>query len=33
MEDIYKEAHKMSKKIYDEYKDVDYKFQFKLCLS
>lgn len=33
MEDIYKEAHKMSKKIYDEYKDVDYKFQFQLCLS
>ena len=33
MEDIYKKAHKMSKKIYDKYKDVDYKFQFQLCLS
>lgn len=33
MDDIYKKAHKMAKNIYDEYKDVDYKFQFQLCLS
>ncbi|WP_434796555.1 hypothetical protein [Terrisporobacter vanillatitrophus] len=33
MDDIYKEAHKMAKSIYEEYKDVDYKFQFQLCLS
>lgn len=33
MYDIYKEAHILTKKIYNEYKDVDYKTQFKLCLS
>lgn len=33
MDDIYKEAHKMAKNIYNQYEDVDYKFQFKLCLS
>ncbi|MCR1824149.1 hypothetical protein NSA58_15285, partial [Terrisporobacter sp. DSM 29186] len=33
MDDIYKEAHKIAKNIYDEYKDVDYKLQFQLCLS
>lgn len=33
MDDIYKEAHKMAKNIYEEYKDVNYKFQFQLCLS
>lgn len=33
MDDIYKKAHKMAKSIYDEYKDVNYKFQFQLCLS
>lgn len=33
MDDIYKKAHKMAKSIYDEYKDVDYKLQFQLCLS
>lgn len=33
MDNIYKEAHRMTKNIYDEYKDVDYKLQFQLCLS
>lgn len=33
MDDIYKDAHKMAKSIYEEYKDVDYKLQFQLCLS
>lgn len=33
MDDVYKEAHKMARKIYNEYEDVDYKFQFQLCLS
>lgn len=33
MDDIYKKAHKMAKHIYEEYKDVDYKLQFQLCLS
>jgi len=33
MDDIYKEAHIMAKSIYEEYKDVDYKLQFQLCLS
>ena len=33
MDDIYKEAHIMAKKISEEFKDVDYKTQFKLCLT
>lgn len=33
MDSIYKEAHQMTKKICEEYKDVDYKLQFELCLS
>lgn len=33
MGNIYKDAHQMAKKICEEYNDVDYKTQFKLCLS
>lgn len=33
MKDTYKKAHALTKKIYDEFGDVDYKFQFQLCLS
>ena len=33
MDGIYKNAHIMAKKIFDEYNDVDYKFQFQLCLA
>lgn len=33
MNDIYKKAHILTKKISQEYGDVDYKTQFKLCLS
>ena len=31
MDDIYKNAHIMTKNICQEYGDVDYKTQFKLC--
>ena len=33
MDDIYKNAHIMTKNICQEYGDVDYKTQFKLCLA
>lgn len=33
MDGIYEKAHKMTKKICSKYKDIDYKTQFKLCLS
>ena len=33
MDGIYEKAHKMTKKICTKYKDIDYKTQFKLCLS
>ncbi|WP_455537970.1 hypothetical protein [Terrisporobacter sp.] len=33
MDDIYKKAHIISKKICEQYKDVDYKTQFKLSLA
>ena len=33
MDDIYKEAHIMTKKICEEYENIDYKSQFQLCLS
>ena len=33
MDSIYEKAHKMTKNICTKYKDVDYKTQFKLCLS
>lgn len=33
MENLFKKAHKMTKKIKEKYNDVDYKVQFSLCLS
>lgn len=33
LKDLYKDAHKLTKSICDRYDDIDYKFQFQLCLS
>ncbi|MEG1409808.1 MAG: hypothetical protein RSD36_08185 [Terrisporobacter sp.] len=33
VEDLYGEAHRITKKICGQYYDIDYKTQFKLCLS
>lgn len=33
MKNLFKKAHKMTKKIKEKYNDVDYKVQFSLCLS
>ncbi len=33
MKNLFKEAHKMAKEIKNQYPEVDYKFQFSLCLK
>lgn len=33
VQDLYREAHIMTKKICDKYDDIDYKIQFQLCLA